>query len=448
MPVVHPAEVWKDSGRYDEIGPELVRFKDRGEPGHGPRDDPRGGRRPPAARHRPELPPAPDAALPLPDEVPRRATLPRRPDPRPRVRHEGRLQLRPRRRRARRRATGSSTAPTSGSSSDSGSTRSPSAPTSGSWAARGPTSSWSSTDYGEDTLVLCDACGYAENQQIAEVAKPSPEAEDALPMEDVETPDATTIDALATFLGIPRARTAKATFFVTGDGRFVVAIVRGDYDVNETKLVNAIKATGGLRPAQVEEIKARGMEAGYGSPIGARDAVVVVDELVARSPNLVAGANRPGWHVRNVNVPRDYTPDVIADITNAREGDACARLRGAGDAPQRASRSATSSSSGPKFTDGRRRRVPGRGRRAAPHRHGLVRDRARPERRLHRRGAPRREGDRLAGGGRAVSPPTSWPSARTGSRRSPRSPRRCTRRPPLPATTARSCSTTATSRRA
>ena len=110
---------------------------------------------------------------------------------------------------------------------------------------------------------------------------------------------------------------------MTGDDRFVVAIVRGDYDVNETKLVNTVKARRGLRPATVEEIKARGMEAGYGSPLGARDAVVVVDELVARSPNLVAGANRAGWHVKNVNVPRDYTPDHIAEITNAREGDPC-----------------------------------------------------------------------------------------------------------------------------
>jgi prolyl-tRNA synthetase len=67
------------------------------------------------------------------------------------------------------------------------------------------------------------------------------------------------------------------------------------------------------------------MQAGYGSPLGARDAVVVVDELVLRSPNLVAGANRAGWHVRNVNVPRDYTPDVVAEITNVREGDSCVR---------------------------------------------------------------------------------------------------------------------------
>jgi len=176
---------------------------------------------------------------------------------------------------------------------------------------------------GEDVLVICEACGYAANRQIAPTVARDPDAEELLPTEEVATPDATTIDALAVFLGVPASRTAKATFFVTGDGRFVVAIVRGDYDVNETKLVNAIKATGGLRPAQVEEITARGMEAGYGSPIGARDVLIVVDELAARSPNLVAGANRPGYHLRNVNVPRDFTPDIVTDIANVREGDAC-----------------------------------------------------------------------------------------------------------------------------
>jgi prolyl-tRNA synthetase len=178
-------------------------------------------------------------------------------------------------------------------------------------------------EYGEDTLVLCDGCGYAENQQIAIVGKPSPAAEDALPMEEIATPGTTTIATLARFLEVGEDRTAKAAFFMTGDGRFIVAIVRGDYDVNETKLVNAVKAVGGLRPATVEEIKARGMEPGYGSPIGARDSVVVVDELVERSPNLVAGANREGFHLRNVNIGRDYRPDIVAEITNAREGDPC-----------------------------------------------------------------------------------------------------------------------------
>ena len=84
-----------------------------------------------------------------------------------------------------------------------------------------------------------------------------------------------------------------------------------------------VQAVRGLRIATTEEIKAAGMEPGYASPIGAHDTTVVVDELAARSPNLVAGANRHGFHLRNVNVGRDFTPDLVADIVNAREGDAC-----------------------------------------------------------------------------------------------------------------------------
>jgi prolyl-tRNA synthetase len=322
MPVVHPAEVWKESGRYFKIGPELLRFKDRTD------------RDMVLAFTHEEI-----VALLLRDLVQSYRQLPMmvyhfqtkfRDEPRSRGglirvrefvmkdayscdRDEAGLdksyrdQYEAYERTFKRLgleaiAVGADVGVMGGS---------------------GAHEFMVLNDFGEDTLVLCDQCGYAENQQIAEVRKPDPEPEDALPMEDVETPGATTIDALAGFLNIPRSKTAKAAFFVTGDGRFVAAIVRGDYDVNETKLTNAIKAIGGLRPATVEEIKERGMEAGYGSPIGARDAVVVVDELVMRSPNLVAGANRVGWHVRNVNVPRDYAADVVAEITNAREGDAC-----------------------------------------------------------------------------------------------------------------------------
>jgi prolyl-tRNA synthetase len=322
MPVVHPAEVWKESGRYAKIGPELVRFKDRGE------------RDMVLAMTHEEV-----VAILLRDIVQSYRQLPMivyhfqtkfRDEPRARgglirvrefvmkdsyscdldyagldvsyqkhyVAYEKifrRLGL------------------------DAIAVRSDV----GIMGGTGAHEFMVVNEFGEDTLVLCDSCDFADNQQIAEVGKPGPEPEALLPMEDVETPNATTIDALAAFLGIPKSKTAKAAFFVTGDDRFVAAIVRGDYDVNETKLVNLVKARKGLRPATVEEIKARGMEAGYGSPIGARDAVVVVDELVARSPNLVAGANRVGWHIRNVNVPRDFTPDHIADITNAREGDPC-----------------------------------------------------------------------------------------------------------------------------
>jgi prolyl-tRNA synthetase len=182
---------------------------------------------------------------------------------------------------------------------------------------------------GEDVLVLCEACDYAANRQVAVVPKADPPAEEPGKLEEIATPGTTTIASLAAFLGVGVDRTAKAAFFMTGDGRLVTAIVRGDFDVNETKLSNAVKAVGGMRPAQVEEIKAAGMEAGYGSPIGAHDTVVVVDDLVERSPNLVAGANREGFHYRNVNVGRDFTPDVVADITNAREGDPCPQCGGA-----------------------------------------------------------------------------------------------------------------------
>jgi prolyl-tRNA synthetase len=103
----------------------------------------------------------------------------------------------------------------------------------------------------------------------------------------------------------------------------VTAIVRGDFEVNETKLSNAVKAIGGLRPAHEEEIAAAGMVPGYASPIGAKGTTVVVDDLAARSPNLVAGANKQGYHLLNVNVGRDFTPDLVVDITNARAGDAC-----------------------------------------------------------------------------------------------------------------------------
>ncbi len=178
-------------------------------------------------------------------------------------------------------------------------------------------------DAGEDTLVICDACGYAANQQIAAVAKADPAPEEPRPTEEVATPEAPTIATLAKLLGVGEDRTAKATFFVTGDGRLITAIVRGDFEVNETKLGNIVKAIGGLRPAQAEEITATGMVPGYASPIGAKGTTVVVDDLAARSPNLVAGANRHGYHLLNVNVGRDFTPDLVADITNARVGDAC-----------------------------------------------------------------------------------------------------------------------------
>ncbi len=196
------------------------------------------------------------------------------------------------------------------------------------------------TPVGEDTLLFCDACGYAANRQVARFRKSEPPAEAPLPLEKVATPHTTTINDLAALLGIPAARTAKAVFMMAtldeADGpveRFVFAVVRGDMEVNETKLANAVHARD-LRPATEEEIRATGAVPGYASPIGLKDVLVVVDDLAARSPNLVAGANQEGFHLLHTNYGRDYQATIVADLAAARDGDACERCG----APLRSSR--------------------------------------------------------------------------------------------------------------
>jgi prolyl-tRNA synthetase len=177
---------------------------------------------------------------------------------------------------------------------------------------------------GEDTIVLCDSCGYAQNRQVAQAKKPVAEVtEEPLPIERVSTPDTTTIETLCKLLEISPDRTAKIVFLATDSGGLVVAVVRGDMQVNETKVGNLVHAAE-LRPMTVEEIRSIGCVPGYASPIGVRDrAMVIVDDLVAESRNLVAGANEEGWHLLNVNSGRDFEPDIVADITAADAGQPC-----------------------------------------------------------------------------------------------------------------------------
>ena len=186
------------------------------------------------------------------------------------------------------------------------------------------------TPIGEDTLLLCDNCGYTANRQVASFRKREAEAEAPKPVEKVETPGTNTIESLANLLEVPKSRTAKAVFVVAtqeagGEDveRFVFAVVRGDMDLNETKLANAVKAKE-LRPARPEEIRVVGAEPGYGSPVGVGDGVLIVaDDAVADSPNLVAGANEEGYHLLNTNLGRDYEAGIVTDIAAADEGDAC-----------------------------------------------------------------------------------------------------------------------------
>ena len=196
-------------------------------------------------------------------------------------------------------------------------------------------------EIGEDSLALCEDCGYAANVQVARFRKPEPAVASVLPIERVETPACPTIEALVTFLGISAAQTCKVVFFTAAVPApsedapeavrtvLVMALVRGDLQVNETKLGNAIHARW-VKPATADEIRAVGAEPGYASPVGIRRAgvLVVADDLVAASSNLVSGANEPGFHLRNVNCGRDYTPDVTADLCAAGEGSGCPSCTG------------------------------------------------------------------------------------------------------------------------
>ena len=179
---------------------------------------------------------------------------------------------------------------------------------------------------GENTLVRCENGDYAGDLEVAQ-ATPSvavlPEPLDA--PEEVETPGVSTIEGLAEFLGLDESATSKAMPVVKPDGTLVLALVRGDDRLSETKLYDALPGTS--RPATDEEIRAA-FGAGGGSlgPVGFSGEVIADETL--RDGQFVAGANRDGWHLRGVEAGRDYQPR-FADLREPREGDRCPVCGGA-----------------------------------------------------------------------------------------------------------------------
>jgi len=178
---------------------------------------------------------------------------------------------------------------------------------------------------GENTLVTCETGDYAADLEIARAIPRAPRFPERLDApEEVETPDVTTIDGLAAFLDIDDAATSKAMPVVTDDGGLVLALVRGDDRLSETKLYDALR--GSSRPATDEEIRdAFGAGGGSLGPIGF-DGEIVADEAL-REGQFVAGANRDGWHLRGVEAGRDYAPR-FADLREPCEGDRCPECGG------------------------------------------------------------------------------------------------------------------------
>ncbi|MHB9033151.1 MAG: proline--tRNA ligase [Anaerolineae bacterium] len=180
------------------------------------------------------------------------------------------------------------------------------------------------SEMGEDTLVICENCGYAANAEKALFDKGTARNGPAMPVERVATPGTTSIQAVAEYLGVTQRQTLKAVFMSDPQGKVIFAVIRGDLEVNPTKLSNALGGVE-LHTSTAEELQQAGIVAGYASPIGVTGVRVVADDSVICGTNFVAGANEAGYHLRNVNYPRDFSAELVTDIALARSGDPCAQ---------------------------------------------------------------------------------------------------------------------------
>ena len=188
------------------------------------------------------------------------------------------------------------------------------------------------SEVGESEIAYCPKCSMAANVERADCrdAEPTPDSVEMLPMEEVHTPDTKTIEDLAAFLGVKTEETIKALLFVKYDEMgnedgYVAAFVRGDRELNMIKLVNALGIPEhAIAFADEEAMGAKtGAVGGFTGPVGLHDCTVVVDSELPGLKNLVAGACRKDYHLKNVNYGRDYKGDIVKDIKVLKEGDPC-----------------------------------------------------------------------------------------------------------------------------
>ena len=170
---------------------------------------------------------------------------------------------------------------------------------------------------GEDTVALCDACGYAANVELARSVAPAFDYKDE-PYEEVETPSRRTVQEVSGFLKADAKQFIKNLLVITDDGP-VLTLVRGDQEVHEHKLARAI---GDFRPAAKDEIKKMlGVEAGYIGPMG-RDIRIVADPTIKEGV-YITGANKAGYHMRGVVPGEHFSKAEWIDIHEAKAGDGC-----------------------------------------------------------------------------------------------------------------------------
>ncbi len=324
MPVVHPAELWQETGRWQSIGPEMIRMKDRS-----------GRDMLLAMTHEETMTDLArrhiDSYKQLPMVVYHIQTK-FRDEPRPRA---GLIRVRefimkdaysfhadlsgldeyyPNMCRAYRRICHSAGVPVVQVQGDVG--------------MMGGTNAHEFTyltEHGEDTLLFCPACGYAANRETATIDKGQTPKEDVsgIPLpEKVATPGKDTIASVCEYLGAdPKDSMKSMVYFAKGYG-LVMVVIRGDLDVNETKL-GKILETGEIRLALPEELEAAGLRQGYMSPVATADLHVIADDSLGQEHGYVAGANEGGYHLKNVVPGRDFTVNKWGNLAAAREDDPC-----------------------------------------------------------------------------------------------------------------------------
>ena len=180
-------------------------------------------------------------------------------------------------------------------------------------------------DCGEDSIFLSpDGVSYKANREVAVSGLKFEKSGEEGALEKVHTPGHKTIEEVATFLNVKAENTGKAVFYSDAEGNLIFALIRGDFEVNESKL-KSILGISELNFANDEQIRAAGAVPGYASPVGLDQKKIrlVIDPSAANTSNLVVGANEADYHYINFNYGRDLEGGIVADIACVREGDPC-----------------------------------------------------------------------------------------------------------------------------
>lgn len=183
-------------------------------------------------------------------------------------------------------------------------------------------------DSGEAEIVYCNECNYAANVEKAELHVIEAPEEEAKAVEEVKTPDCKTITDVCAYLNLPVDKSVKAVAFNSEKG-LILCFVRGDHEVNEIKVINTV-GVNEVEMAEESLLTAAGTVGGYMGPVGIdpEKTIVVVDSTVMKMHNICCGANKEGYHLLNVNPGRDFTPTYVADIRLIQEGDPCPHCGG------------------------------------------------------------------------------------------------------------------------